>query len=114
MILSSATTLGQSELGSDGNEEVLHIPYISSINVISRTLNAGVLPHCSDVVRGFCSSLPSQLGANLILIIFYNQHISKSFFKQITTVTTNKNFFTKNNPKLTWIFKNLCLEYEVK
>ena len=39
--LSDATTLGQSELGSDGNEGVLHILTIKLFSVMSWTLIGG-------------------------------------------------------------------------
>ena len=55
---SGTTTLGQSRLGINGNEGVLHIPKISKpgaslcIDIISRTLvyGSGVLPLCRDAV----------------------------------------------------------------
>ena len=52
MTLSGATTPGQSEPGSDGNEEVFGIPQSSSIG-ISRTLVGG---------RGSYSSAEVQSG----------------------------------------------------
>ena len=67
--LSGATIPGQSEPGSNGNEEVLHIPQSSSITgtltsdfLVSdiRTLIGGVLPLCKDAVVVFYN--PSQLG----------------------------------------------------
>ena len=73
MTRSGATTPGQSEPGSDGNEEVLHIPQISSITEVSawdclvsypRYLLGDVLPLCRDAVGIFYS--PNQLGNKIV------------------------------------------------
>ena len=74
--LSSITTPGQSRLGSNGNEEVLHIPQSSSITGASPSdclmsyprhlLAAGeVLPLCRDAVGVFYS--PRRQGFSLFL-----------------------------------------------
>ena len=65
--LLGATTLGQSELGSNSNEEVLHIPQSSSITEASpsdclvlypgHSLGGGVLPLCRDAVSAFYSPI---------------------------------------------------------
>ena len=64
--LSDATTLGQSGPGSNGNEEVLHIPQSSSITRTSpsdcivsypgHSLGGGGLPHCREAVHVFYNS----------------------------------------------------------
>ena len=75
--LSGATTPGQSELGSDGNKEVLHIPQSSRITepyhqIILchiRTLIGGVLPLCRGAVSVFYR--PSQLGYIIFFVYGY-------------------------------------------
>ena len=63
--LSGATTPGQSEPGSDGNEWVLRIPQSSSITGTSssdcsgHSLGVGVLPLCREAIGVFYS--PSRL-----------------------------------------------------
>ena len=69
MTLPSATTPGQSEPGSDGNEGVIHIPQSSSITGASPLLFLvsyqdirweGILTLCREEVGVFYS--PSRLG----------------------------------------------------
>ena len=74
--LSSATTLSQSRLGSNGNEEVFHILQSSSITGASpldclvsyagHSLGRRVLPLCRDAVGVFYS--PSRLGCPILKI----------------------------------------------
>ena len=56
--LSGATTLGQSEPGSDGNEEVLHIPQSSSITGAS--LSDCLVLHPGHSLGEFYSSAEIQ------------------------------------------------------
>ena len=74
LVLSGATTLGQSGPGSDGNEWLLRIPQSSSTAGTSpsdclvsytRTLIGGFLPLCRGAVSVFYS--PSWLGKKRIL-----------------------------------------------
>ena len=66
-MLSGVITSGWSGPGSNGYEEVLHIPQSSTdwsfairlFNVIFRTLIEGILPDCIDAVPVFYN--PSQL-----------------------------------------------------
>ena len=62
--LRGATTSGQSEPESNGNERVLRIPQSSSItglfSVLSWTLIVGILPLCRGTVGIY--SCPSRLG----------------------------------------------------
>ena len=76
MVLSGATTLGQSGPGSNGNEGVLRIPQSPSITGTSpsdclvsypeHTLE-GVLPLCRGAVSVFYS--PSRLGKDWLMTL---------------------------------------------
>ena len=76
--LSVATTIGQSGSGSNGNEEVLHIPQSSRtgaslsdclVSYPGHLLAGGILPFCRDAVGVFYS--PSRLGYSCVSIYIY-------------------------------------------